>query len=125
MMQRIVNANALGEEPYRIQKDLLYDRGVIGRHVEEGRPYSHASRVYPANLDSNRNYDYEYRDGSMLETALGGLFCFFLFLLVIFCIAYPLTMYKDTPQNILYSDDKWWCYHCLQSNCAGRCWYGA
>lgn len=61
-------------------------------------------------------------DGSTTETFLGAFFCFILFVLIILVVAYPLTMYRGNP-HLAYSDSNWWCYHCLESRCASRCWY--
>jgi hypothetical protein len=91
-------------------------RGVEVRRIEYGRR--------PAQQGAYHVDRYGEREASSsIETLLGGLFCFLLFIMIIFCIAYPLTMYRENP-HLSYSDDNWWCYHCVASNCASRCWYG-
>lgn len=62
-------------------------------------------------------------DGSMIGSILGAIFCFLLFLLIVFSVCYPFTMYKTNPNYTTYSDEKWWCYHCTESWCANKCWY--
>lgn len=120
---------------YKQSQKVVLSDGIQGIEAPFAHNYYHNGGQASSNTRGRKTENYEYayrdnllngdRDGSMLETAIGGIFCFFLFLLVIFCIAYPLTMYKDTPPNALYSDDKWWCYHCLESSCARRCWYSS
>ncbi len=72
----------------------------------------------PPNSETNMDFD-----GGTIGSILGGIFCFLLFLLIIFSIAYPLTMYRSNPYYSSYPDDKWWCYNCVQSWCASKCWY--
>ncbi len=64
-------------------------------------------------------------DGTIIGSIIGCIFCFLLFLLIIFCIAYPFTMYKDNPNMNSYAEDKWWCYHCTDTWCANKCWYNS
>ncbi len=65
----------------------------------------------------------EEDSASMIGSVLGAIFCFLLFLLIVFSLCYPFTMYRTNPNYSVYSDDRWWCYHCFESYCASRCWY--
>jgi len=72
-------------------------------------------------------YPRDEEDVSLVSTMLGALFCFLLFCIIVASIAYPLTMYKENPGNrFAFSDEKWWCYHCLDSSsssfCGAKCW---
>ncbi len=91
-----------------------------GRRMEDERYLTMPRPPFYQSPNSETSMD---SDGGMIGSLLGGVFCFLLFLLIIFCIAYPFTMYRQNPNYSSYPDDKWWCYHCLQSWCASKCWY--
>jgi len=79
-----------------------------------GRPRVSAQGYYPS-------YGNENDDVSLLGTMLGALFCLLLFCVIIASVAYPMTMYKESPGA--FSDEKWWCYHCMDpSFCGAKCW---
>ena len=63
-------------------------------------------------------------DISTVGSFLAAVLCFVLFCIVIMCIAYPFTMYRDRPAYTQrYADDKWWCYHCTDASfCGAKCW---
>ena len=70
---------------------------------------------------SSSGVDTSVDDDGMVGVILGSVLCFFLFCIIIFSIAYPLTMYRENPGR--YSDDKWWCYNCNNAAfCGSRCW---
>jgi hypothetical protein len=83
-----------------------YQRRVASRQMEEGALRDPAPD-----------------DGSMIGSILGAIFCFLLFLLIVFSVCYPFTMYKTNPYYASYSNEKWWCYHCAETWCANKCWY--
>lgn len=78
--------------------------------------------AYARNREAENASKNSAADGSTVETFLGAFFCFLLFVMIIFLVAYPLTMYRGNP-HLAYSDRNWWCYHCVESRCASRCWY--
>jgi hypothetical protein len=79
---------------------------------------AHAARRVRQQASASSSYDDEL---STVGSILGATFCFVLFLVILASIAYPLTMYRESPVGShVYADDKWWCYHCY--NCAARCW---
>ena len=65
----------------------------------------------------------EEESASTIGSILGAIFCFLLFLIIVFSLCYPFTMYRSNPNYSVYSDDRWWCYHCFDSHCGSRCWY--
>lgn len=107
----------LGYDEYDLPKQGRYINSRNGKRMENEH-YLTFGRAPPTSADAVMD-----SDGGMIGSLLGGVFCFLLFLLIIFCIAYPFAMYKPNPNYSSYPDDKWWCYHCLQSWCASKCWY--
>lgn len=107
--------------PY-VKSSYNYSNPAL-RGSEGIQPTSLGAREGRAKSRTEPMNGYSGEGGSTIETLFGGLFCFLLFVLIIFCIAYPFTMYRNNP-GLSYSDDNWWCYHCMASNCASRCWYG-
>jgi hypothetical protein len=100
---------------YPQHKDRVYEnyqrneRRAASRQMEEGARDSGSSMATD--------------DGSMIGSILGAIFCFLLFLLIVFAVCYPFTMYRTNPYYTTYSNDKWWCYHCMETWCANKCWY--
>ncbi len=97
------NPRTIRSYPYEGQKPELQRYNVTSRNLRE----------------SNELND----DGTIVGSIIGCIFCFLLFLLIIFSIAYPFTMYKDNPNINHYRSEKWWCYHCTDTWCANKCWY--
>jgi len=89
-----------------------------------GSPESKMQTYYYRSTDRQRVGGDE-DDISTLGAILGSLFCCLLVFIILFCVAYPLTMYKS-PSSLPYSsDEKWWCYNCKindPSSCGYRCW---
>ena len=66
-------------------------------------------------------------DTDMWGSLLGVSLCLLLLLIIVFSVAYPLTMYRDSPPqpSYQYTEDNWWCYHCLEGSptyCRSKCW---
>lgn len=88
-------------------------------------PYNPVSTNGSSNTTTtnNNNNEDSTSSSSMIGSVLGAIFCFLLFLLIIFALSYPFTMYRTNPYYSVYSNDRWWCYHCFETRCANRCWY--
>ena len=112
-----------------MRKDVFlssaYDTNPHLRQIDDRRQHYQQQRMIDEGRQTLNNewMDANATDGSMIGSVLGGIFCFLLFLLIIFSVAYPFTMYKTNPNYEHYPDEKWWCYHCSQSWCANKCWY--